>query len=65
MALLDKQNLTAKSLTKKDIRNLEKLKREAADFSDLQTSAPAKDRVQVSLATDDASLIGREVELMD
>lgn len=65
MKLLDKQNLTAKSLSKKDIRNLEKLKQEATDFSELEASAPAKGAVHVRLAEDDASFISEQVELMD
>ena len=60
MQLLEKQDLTAKSLTKKDIRDLERLKKQAMDFSDLDTKAPplpAKDQVQISMPRDDASSI--------
>ena len=57
MELLDKQSLTAKSLSKKDIRNLERLKQKATDFSELD--APAKDKVRITMQTDDASYINQ------
>jgi hypothetical protein len=58
--LLEKQDLTAKSLSKKDIRNLEKLKREAMDISDLESSSPTqKAKVQISQPNDDASYISK------
>lgn len=41
MELIDKQDLTAKSLSKSDIKNLRKLRQNATDFSELEEAPTA------------------------
>lgn len=57
MQLLDKQDVTVQSLTNKDIRNLEKLKQSATDFSDLNDQKfdkVSQSAVMMSVREDDA-----------
>lgn len=55
--------MTAKSLSKADIKNLEKLRESATDFSELkQTMAPV---VMIEAQYDDASFIKDQVDIMD
>lgn len=52
MELLEKQSLTAKTLSKKDIRNLERLKQKAT-----AEPLPLKGQARIQVGQDDASHI--------
>lgn len=63
MELVDKQDLTAKSLSKSDIKNLKKLRESATDFSELEEAPTIAVKIQVQ--QDDATFIKEQVEIMD